>query len=267
MISSAYTSLCLKLIGVIFILSFLLDAITSAIPFTWQNPQWQIAFVTGIVDRGVVPLVGIAMILIGYWIDATAGMAKKASALSLKLLVYITASVLGVIFLLLVPVHVNNVNQARTTELSQIQQGADQGNQQIQAFLAQLNNISKNPQQLDQQVQQLQKILSKGEFQGQQLTTQQLESLKAQTQYFAGLRDLAKNPADFKKRVDEIKNQMQTQLADKQREIEGKAKTEALKRTLRICLSSLMLAIAYSAVGWLGLVGLKNSGVMKDAKR
>ncbi|ACK73391.1 conserved hypothetical protein [Gloeothece citriformis PCC 7424] len=254
MISSAYTSLCLKLMGVIFILSFLLDVITFAIPFQWQNSQWQISFVTTIVDRGVVPLVAMAMILIGYWIDNASGVvAKKSSLLSLKLPVFILASLLGLVFLLLVPVHLNNLNRAQATALEQIQQGVGQGEQQINAFLTQLNSISQNPQQLSGQIQQFQQILETGTFQGQQLSAQQLEQLKRQNDQLKGLRDLAQNPQDFKKRVEEIKNQLQTQLNKRQQNAESRAKTEALKQGLRIGLSSLMLAIVYSAIGWLGI--------------
>ncbi|WP_013320332.1 hormogonium polysaccharide biosynthesis protein HpsJ [Gloeothece verrucosa] len=266
MISSAYTSLCLKLIGVIFILSFLLDVITFAVPFNWQNSTWQINFVTTVVDRGVVPLVGIGMILIGYWIDSLSGSATKKSPVDLKLPIFILASLLGLIFLLLVPVHLNNLNQAKTSALEQIQQGVGQGEQQIQAFLSQLNSISQNPQQLNGQIQQFQQILQTGTFQGQQLTAQQLEQLKRQTEQLQGLRDLAQKPEDFKKKVQEIKNQLQTQLADRQRDAESRAKTEALKQGLRIGLSSLLLAIVYSAVGWLGIRGL-GGGVPKEARR
>jgi hypothetical protein len=267
MISPTYISLCLKLMGVVFILSFFLDAATFLFPFTWQESAWQISVVTAVVDRGVVPLVGIAVILIGYWIDAASGSVKKSSTL-LPLSIYVIATFLGLIFLLLVPVHLNNLNQAKTTALEQIAQGVGQGEQQIQGFLANLNNISKNPQQLDQQIAQRQQVLSAGQIQGQQLTTQQIEELKAQTQQLQNLRNLTKQPAEFKKRVEEIKNQLNTQLADRKREAESQAKTQALKQGLRIGLSSLMLAIVYSAVGWLGLVGLKNmQPSSKDARR
>lgn len=267
MISSAYTSLCLKLIGVVFILSFLLDVITFAVPFNWQNSEWQINFVTTIVDRGIVPLVGMGLILIGYWIsNASGAVAKKSSLLDLRLPVFILASLLGLLFLLLVPVHLNNLNQAKTTALEQIQQGVGQGEQQIQGFLAQLNSISQNPQQLNGQIQQFQQILETGTFQGQQLTAQQIEQLKRQTEQLKSLRDLAQNPQEFKKKVEEIKNQLQTQLNDRQRSAENKAKTEALKQGLRIGLSSLLLAIVYSAIGWLGLRGL-GSGSPKEVKR
>ena len=70
---SPFTSLALKLIGVILILSSLLDYITLAIPFQPLNAEWQIGFTGQIVDRGIVPMVGIAFLLVGYWIDTSVG--------------------------------------------------------------------------------------------------------------------------------------------------------------------------------------------------
>jgi hypothetical protein len=65
MSNSAYTSLVLKLSGVIFIVSALFDFISFAIPLQWQDVQWQIRFVTAIVDRGIVPMLGMMLILVG----------------------------------------------------------------------------------------------------------------------------------------------------------------------------------------------------------
>lgn len=255
--SSSFTSLCLKLVGVIFVLSFLVDLVTLAVPFNWQNPQWQLGFVTSVVDRGIVPMVGISLVLIGYWIDSASGAtAAKPSGAGLKLPLFILASVLGLLFLLLVPVHLNNLNQAKTTALQRIEQGAGQGEEQIQAFLAQINNLSQNPQQLDREIQQRNQVIETGQFQGRQINAQQLEALRQQRDQLQQLRDLAKKPQEFKQRLDQIKNQLQTQLVDRRKSAEGQAKTEVLKQGLRIGLSSLMLAIGYSTIGWLGLKGI-----------
>jgi hypothetical protein len=257
--SSTFTSLSLKLIGVIFILSSLLDYITLAIPFNWQSPQWQIGFVTSLVDRGIVPLVGISVILIAYWVDSNSG--SPSTGAGLKLPVFALATLLGLLFLLLVPVHLNNLNQAKATVLEQIKQGAGQGEEQIQAFLNQINTLSQNPQLLDREIQQRAQVIATGQFQGRPIPPQQLDALRQQREQLQQLRDLSKKPSEFKQRLEQIKSQLQTQLLDRQRGAENQAKGEALKQGLRIGLSSLMLAIAYSAVGWLGF---KNLGVSKS---
>ncbi|MBF2021470.1 MAG: hypothetical protein IGR93_15535 [Hydrococcus sp. C42_A2020_068] len=259
--SSTFTSLSLKLIGTIFILSSLLDYVTLGIPFNWQSAQWQINFVTSIVDRGIVPMVGMALILVGYWIDSNSGSPAKGPGLRLP--VFILASVLGLLFLLLVPVHLNNLNQAKTAALEQIQQGAGQGEEQIKNRLAQINTLSQNPQLIDQELARLNQVIETGQVQGRQVNAQVLEQARQTRDQLQGLRDLAKNPQQFKQRLEELKNQWQTQLLDIRRNAENQAKSEALKQGLRVGLSSLMLAIGYSAIGWLGFRGL---GSMKTSR-
>lgn len=257
----AFTSLSLKLIGVIFILSSLLDYITLAIPLNWENSQWQIGLVTSIVDRGVVPLVGMAFILVGYWIDNLVNPSPgKKSGFDLRFPVYILATILGLVFLLMVPLHLNNLNLAKANALEQIQQGAGQGAEQIQQFLNQVDTLSKNPQRLNSQVQQLNQAISSGQVQGQQLNAQQLENLRQQRDQLQGLSELAKNPTEYQQRTEELKQQLETQLLNRRKQAENQARTQALKQSLRIGLSSLMLAIVYFVIGVFGLRSSMSSG-------
>lgn len=249
----AFTSLSLKLIGVVLILSSLLDYITLAIPLNSQSSQWQIGLVTSIVERGIFPLVGIGFILIGYCIDnLNDATPSKSFEFNLQIPLYILATIMGLMFLLMVPLHLNNLNGAKINALNQIQQGAGQGSEQIQAFLSQIDQLSKNPQRLSQQIQQLNQVVESGQVQGQSLNSQQLEQLEQQRTQLKQLQDLSKNPTEYKKRIDKLTKQLEEQLINQSRQAENKAKTQALKQSLRIGLSSLMLAIIYSAVGWIG---------------
>jgi hypothetical protein len=201
-------------------------------------------------------LVGVGLILIGYWIDSTTnGANTKSSAFDLRLPVFILSVFLGLMFLLLVPVHLNNLNQAKITALSQIEKGAGQGKAQIQQFLKQVNGLSQNPAVLDQQIAQRNQVIESGQFQGNPLSPQQLEALQAEKNQLQGLRDLSKDPAAYKKRIDDIKKQLETQLQAKQLKAEGEATSQAIKQGLRTGLNSLMLAIGYATVGALGLRG------------
>ena len=249
----AFTSLSLKLIGVVLILSSLLDYITLAIPFNLQSSQWQIGLVTSIVERGIVPLVGIGFMLIGYCIDnLNDATPSKSFEFNLQISIYVLATIMGLIFLLMVPLHLNNLNEAKINALNQIEQGAGQGADQIQAFLSQIDQLSKNPQRLSQQIQQLNQVVESGQVQGQSLNSQQLERLQQQRTQLEQLQDLSKNPTEYKNRIDELTKQLEGQLVNQRRQAENKAKTQALKQSLRIGLSSLMLAIIYSVVGWIG---------------
>ena len=156
-------------------------------------------------------------------------------------------------FLLAVPFHLSNLNSAKTDALERIQQGAGQGAEQIQQFLTQVDTLSRNPGRLNEQLQRLNQAIEAGQVQGRQLNAQQLETLRQQRQQLQGLRDLAQNPQEYKKRTEELKNQLETQLRERRKRAEDQATTQALKQSLRIGLSSLMLAIVYSVIGWIGL--------------
>ena len=253
---NSFTSLSLKLTGLVFIFSFLLDGFILPLPYRFNQSQWQVGFVTTFVDRGIVPLLGIVLVLIAYWIDANnrdRDIIPRKSRFELRWPIFIFSTLLGLVFLLMIPVHINNINQIKNNALTQIQQGVDQGEGQIQAFLVQLNTLSQNPQLLDQQISQRTQVIETGRFQGQPISTEQLETLRQQREQLTNLRNLSKKPKEFKQKLDEIKNQLQTQLQDRRTQAESQANLEALKQWLRIGIQSMLLSICYSLIGWLGI--------------
>lgn len=254
---NSFTSLSLKLTGLVFIFSFLLDGFILPLPYQFSQSQWQVGFVTTFVDRGIVPLLGIVLVLIAYWIDDInrdrAIIPRKPRKFELRWPIFIFSTLLGLVFLLMIPVHINNINQIKNNALTQIQQGVDQGEGQIQAFLVQLNTLSQNPQLLDQQISQRTQVIETGRFQGQPISTEQLETLRQQKEQLTNLRNLSKKPKEFKQKLDEIKNQLQTQLQERRTQAESQANLEALKQWLRIGIQSMLLSICYSLIGWLGI--------------
>jgi hypothetical protein len=258
--TSQFTSLCLKIVGLILIISALLDYLTLAIPFQPLDSQWQISFTGQIVDRGIVPMVGISFILVAAWIDATLTNTPKKSGFDVRLPVFILASILGLLFLLLVPLHLNNLRLASDNAINQIQQGADQAETRIKEQYDQLNVLAQDPQRLQQleaQLKEIDQAIGSGKFQGQTLNPEQLQRLQETQQQLQNFRELAKNPEALETRLSEL----QTQLRDQKLEREGRAKTEAIKQGLRTGLSSLMLAIGYIVIGWLGLKGFGGTSV------
>jgi len=254
--NGSFVSLSLKLIGVIFILSSLLDFATLLIPPQWSNPQWQLAFATNIVDRGIVPMLGIATILIAYWIDNTIERPSKKE-FDLRLPVYILSIILGVVFLLIIPLHLSNLGKVQTNVLNQIEKGSEQGKGQIQSFLTNLNTLAQNPQLLKKEIQQRSSIIEKGQYQGKQLSPAQIDQLKQQKDQLQELDDVAVNPQKLKDKVDSMKVELQNRLQSQKDDAEDKARKEAIKQGLRTGLSSLMLAIGYGTVGALGWINRK----------
>lgn len=256
---SKYTSLCLKTVGTILVVSSLLDYITLAIPFQPLNSQWQIAFTGQIVDRGIVPMVGIALMIIAYWIENSVSRAVKSSGFSLKLPVFILSLFLGFVFLILVPLHLNNLRLVSSNALTQIEQRASEAETRISEQYEQLNAIATDPQRLqllESRITELDTAIGSGQFQGQNLNPQQLQRLEETKQQLQNFRELANNPEALEARLGEL----QTQLRDQKLQREGRAKTEALKQGIRTGLSSLLLAIGYLVMGWFGLQGINNGG-------
>ncbi|MEG3439661.1 HpsJ family protein [Pannus brasiliensis CCIBt3594] len=259
--TSTFTSLVLKLSGLIFIVSFLTDVLILPLtpdpfPYNFTNSQWQLALVTAWVDRGVVPLIGITLVLVGYWIDSIAKDASpKKSKIELRLPIFILSSVFGILYILMIPVHWNNINQIKNQTLTQIEQGVGQGEQQIQSYLAQVQSLSQNPQQLNQQIAQRTQVIESGQFQGQTLSVEQLQTLRQQREQLINLRELSKNPKEFKQKVEEIKNQLNTTLQERQKKARDQAQLDGFKQFARIAMQAMLLAIGFAVIGWLGLSG------------
>ncbi len=235
------------------IVSSLLDYIILAIPFKALDEAWMANFTTQIVDRGIIPMVGIALLLAGYWIGSSlsGGSSEPRSLVQdLRFWALILSSILGLIFLLLIPLYARNIQVQSTKALQRIDEQAKVAETQLESQAQQFDALLKNPDQLGQVeqrlTQQLQAATQSGQVPPEQLAQaqdfmQQLEALK-------------KNPKALTQRVAE----RQTEIRSKQLEAKNQAQTEALKLGIRTGLSSLLLAIGYSLIGWMGLRSLGN---------
>jgi hypothetical protein len=256
---SKFTSLCLKTVGIILIVSSLLDYITLAIPFQPLDSQWQIAFTGQIVDRGIVPMVGMAFILVSYWIESNYDKTTSSLGFNIKIPVFILSLAMGFVFLILVPLHLNNLRLVSTDALAQLEQKADEAEGRISEQYEQLTGIASDPQRLqllETRITELDNAIGSGQFQGQTLNEQQLQRLEETRQQLQSFRELAKEPEALEARLTEL----QTQLRDQKQERENRAKTEAIKQGVRTGLSSLLLAIGYLVMGWFGLQTNNSSG-------
>lgn len=239
--SSSFTALALKIVGLVMIVSSLLDYILAIIPFNIDQREWQIAVTTQFVDRGIIPLVGIALVVLAYRIDNAASQAPQKSLFQdLRFWLLSLSSLLGLIYLLLVPLHFYNVYAQSDEAFKQINQKASQAETQLQAQTQQVDALIKDPQRLSE----LEKAIASGQVQGEQLT--RLQALRQQLDTFK------KDPKALGQQVDAAKKQ----ISKGKEEAENRAKTEALKLGLRTGLSSLFLAIGYIVVGWTGLRSL-----------
>jgi hypothetical protein len=248
---ASFTAIALKVVAVILILSSLVDYATLLIPFNPTVPQWQIGFTNAIVDRGIIPMVGIVFLLIGYWIGNTVDSSSGARSLfaDLRFWAFLLASILGLIFLLLVPLHISNLSRISTERLAEIDQQASVLETQIQQQSDRIAALLQNEDQLNQQLAQLNEVIESGAFQGQELPPEQIAQAEQLRQNILAVQQ---DPELVQAEIDKRKTELATQRTD----LESQAKTEAVKNGIRIGISSFLLAIGYIAIGWTGFKGL-----------
>lgn len=268
-------SLSLKLVGIICIVSFFLDFLFLVIPFQPTDKLWQINLCRNLVDRGIVPMVGIAAMLTAYWFDSV-DKGSRPSPFNLKLPTFMIASLLGLIFLLIFPLHLNNVNQVKIQTLTRIGQEADQLENQVKNQLAQVQTQLGNDQ-VKAAVEKQRTELK------EQLSTQLGELVKDEQKYNQALnnnqlpaaqKDLLKQYKNNPKALDDfiaqqtdpqqLANQRITQIRSQKEQQLEKTSDDAIKE-LRTGLSSLLLSIGYIIIGWTGLISVV--GLQGGSKR
>lgn len=247
---STLVSRSLKIVGVVITLSALLDVILLAIPFQLLSREWQINFVTQLVDRGIVPLVGIVLFLAAFWIDGNAGTSAEQRTLwkDPRFWALVLSSILGALFLVLFPLHLNNVRLAYQDSAQQITQEVTNTEQQIS---------SQVESEIESQRQQIALLLS--------ATDEQLDQLVQEGRLSPDQRELVEgfraNPDSVNsfltQRRQELTTQAQAQLGDSQAQAQQQLQTNALKSGLRVGISSLLLSLGFILVGWTGLKMLR----------
>ncbi len=262
----------LKVVGVILILSFLLDFIILSFPSGPRDSQWQIGFATALIDRGIIPLVGLALIFAGYWIEKNNSdfLVNRKSWLDLRLWA-VLSSLLGLVFLLLVPIHLNNVNQARAQTIQQISQDASRAESNLQAQLGQLQTQlgdervqAELERQRSQFRSQVNELLQDEQRFNQAIQSNQIsETEKKLLQQFKAdpksLDTYVAQQADPQTLLAQRLNQIRAQ----QEQLKQQARQDAWKSALRIGISGLLLAFGYIVIGW---TGLRSMGTSKSSR-
>ncbi|MEA5504222.1 HpsJ family protein [Halotia wernerae UHCC 0503] len=275
--TSFNAALTLKVVGIILILSFLLDFLILLLPFQPTDRAWQINLATALVDRGIVPLVGLGMLFIGYWMNEATSDSDRPQPVDLRFPALILSSILGLIFLLIFPLHLNNVRQASAQTVNQINQDAEQAENQLKnqlsQFQAQLNNDQGKAQleQLRNQARsQFSELLKDDQKYQQALNNPQIPQAQKEL-----LKKFKANPQELDKFIAQqtdpqgLANQRLSQIRQRKEEAEKQAKDNAWKSGLRIGISSLLLSIGYIIIGWTGLRGmggLQSSGRKATAR-
>lgn len=239
--ASPLAALALKAAGGVAILSALLDYLILLFPLNVTNAQWQLATITQLVDRGIVPIIGMALLLTGLWVDSRVGRAAIAKGLftDLRFWVSALASLLGLAYLLLSLLHLSAVYLSSQTTLEQVNAEAGQAAAQLDQQIA---------AQLSQQRPQLEALLDNEELLNQAIQSGQLPSDFQQYQ---------NNPEGLnqflQQQVEQNRQRIESEIGTRRAEAERRVKTEAWKSALRTSITSLLLAVGYTLIGWTGL--------------
>ncbi|MBW4615706.1 MAG: HpsJ family protein [Desmonostoc vinosum HA7617-LM4] len=289
-VSAAFT---LKVVGIICILLFFADFVVFLLDFSPTNKQSQIVLATALVDRGIVPLIGLGLLFAAYWIDSADAVSDRPQGVDLRFPALILSSVLGLMFLLIFPLHLNNVRQFSTQTVTQITQRADLQENQLKAELNQVLTQLQTTLNTEQGKAQIEQFRNQAR---PQLKTQINDLLKDEKKYKQALdnpqvapelKELLKKvkaaPQELDKELDKLiaqvtdpqgratqKANQQLNLIRTQKEADEKqAKDGAWKSGLRIGISSLLLSIGYIVIGWIGLrgMGALQSGTRKATAR
>jgi ABC-type multidrug transport system fused ATPase/permease subunit len=260
--TSVSTALTLKVVGIVLILSFLLDFLLLLFPFLPTDRGWQISLATNLVDRGIVPLVGLGILFAGHWIESADS--DRPPSLDLRFPTLILSSILGLMFLLIFPLHLNNVNLAKNQTVTKINEDAEQAEKQLNNQLSQLQaqlNTDQGKAQLQQARNQTKAQLSEI-LKDEQKYKQALESPQVPPAIKEVLKKAKADPTELDKAIEKqtdiegLRNQQISQVRQRKEEAEKQAKDNAWKSGLRTGISSLLLSIGYIIIGWTGLKGM-----------
>jgi succinate dehydrogenase hydrophobic anchor subunit len=234
-------SLILKITGIILILLYILDFIVLLSTAKFQDNQWLLTFTTQLVDRGFVPMMGFAFLFGGIWMENAASepgsTAENSKGLALSALVL--SCLLGLMFLLLLPVNVKTTQAAVDDQVKQVAQEATKAEAQLNSQVDQLRG------QLDAQLAALDQAIKSGQLQGEQLTQAQQQQ--------GQLQKLKADPKAFDTQVGTSRQQELDRIRNRKQELETQIRDNALRTALRTGLASVLLVIGYAVIGWIGL--------------
>ncbi len=244
--SSSIISLILKTVGIVIVLVTLLDIGIGSIPYAFADRQWQIGFTSSMVDRGIVPLVGIVLFLTGLWIEETSDtpLEQKRLIFDPRVWILVFSYIVGPIYLFLFPLHLNNVRLESQQAATQIEKKATQAETELSN---QLNN------EVNSQRSQISQLIG--------ATDEQLTQLVSSNQLSKDQADLIRkfkaNPKEVEpflnKRIEETKTQLQTRIGTEKIAAQEKAQRESLKSGLRISISSVLLSVCFISIAWIVL--------------
>lgn len=265
---SSVAARTLKVVGIILILSALLNSIVLSLPgeiSDMSNRGWQLAAATQIVDRGIIPLMGIALLMTGFWVDSSTGVSidRRNVWVDLRFWALLIASLLGLIYLLLVPVHLNNTRLELKDALVLLDKEAGQAEAKLDAQIKSEQYKSELEQRKSLLRSQIGALLQDdGKLQ------QELKNPNLPKELKTVLQESKNDPKALDKfleqQAQELPNQARKEISTQKQQKEKELRTRSRNSSLQTGINSLLLAIGYITVGW---SGLRSMGILRFGHR
>ena len=238
---AALAAIALKVVGWVAILTAVVDYLLLLVPLNLGSPQWQVGVTTQMIDRGILPLVGIALIFTSLWIESglISAPQTRASRSDMPFWLSVLASTFGALYLALTVLHLSGVQLSSQSALEQVGKEASQASSQLEERIS---------SQLSQQQTQLRALLQNSDQLNQAIQSGQLP--KEIGQY-------RNNPEGLNKFLQEQANQArkkyQEEIGNRRLEAERRVRQESWKNGIRTSVTSVLLTLGYSLLGWQGL--------------
>ncbi|NEO53985.1 MAG: hypothetical protein F6K54_13420 [Okeania sp. SIO3B5] len=232
----------IKLAGLILIIFTLINYILLLFPLNLGDIEWRLNFTTQLVNQGILPILGIALMFAAYGFEDIVGVSKAQPQIgwnNLKFWVCLVSLFLGIIFLLLIPLHITSALAGSNQAIEKVNQDAVDAQKQLEERLsqqqAQITNLLKSNQRIEDFVGDV------------ELTEDQLETFEK----------FKNNPAALEAQTKAIKDELTKQIEAKRLEAEQRSQLGVFKSTIKTGLGSLLLASCYLTFGWGGMRGSK----------
>ncbi|MGF1498813.1 MAG: HpsJ family protein [Elainellaceae cyanobacterium] len=241
-----------KVTGLVMILLTIVYTVIPPLPFQFQDPRWLVEeFTTPIVDRGFAPLIGVMLILTGYWVDTLAGVtpAGGRSPRSVPFWVLVLSSFLSLVFLLLAALHVNSLLAFKQDRLDRLAEEVAQAEEQLETQMSQIDA------RVGQELNLINELLA-----NEALRSQAVQQGELSAEQLAALEELEDDPErldayvqNLEAQAEGLREEQQTQIGARREEVLSRVNQETFKSGMLVGLGSLLLALGYGVIGWFGL--------------
>lgn len=235
-----FVAFALRLSGLIIFVAGVLGLALRLVVPQFNELAWRASLFAEFAERGIIPLIGIALFLFGWGLDSLAGRSGGRWQ-QLRLPLFGVLALLGALYIAVIPLYWNDSGavgrEARQTLNNQAAQTEAEINNRYQAQESVLAQLLANPSQ----VAELEKAIA--------------ENPTAPIPDF-----LRRNAADLKNNPEKVRQALQDEqkkeldrVQAEQRRQERQLNSEISRSQVRIALNALLLAIAYLVLANAGL--------------